>query len=351
MRYPAPLKPGATIAISAISSGVDAPLHPRLDKILQQLRERGFNIIEGANLRNNTGYVSASSKARAEEFMAFATDPEIAAIIPPYGGELAIEILPLIDFDKLTSLPPKWIVGYSDISTLTTAITTRCNWATVHSACLMELLSEQPDPLTNATLSHLEQEEMANFTQLASHHYQNYFPDWQKNPYCVFDLQQPTQWQNLKTNSLQIGTQTIMRGRLIGGCLDTLVHLFGTPYFDLEAFKKQYQSDGVILYLENVELSLMSLKRALCSMEFKQVFTGLNGLILGRSSGPADPKGAVNYQQIIGDFFKDKDFPVIFDADIGHFPPNMTLVNGSLANVSLSPESGNGGTVIQSLVP
>lgn len=41
-RYPAPLRPGARIKVTAPSSSVDAPLHPRLDLVLHHLRSSGW---------------------------------------------------------------------------------------------------------------------------------------------------------------------------------------------------------------------------------------------------------------------------------------------------------------------
>jgi hypothetical protein len=41
------------------------------------------------------------------------------------------------------------------------------------------------------------------------------------------------------------------------------------------------------------------------------------------------------------------DVPVLYDIDFGHVPPQMALVNGALATVSLA---GTAGTLVQSLV-
>lgn len=97
MEYPAPLLPGSRIALTAISSGVPEPIHPRLDGVIADLRQRGFDVVEGECLRSNHHHVSASPKARVVEFMRFALDDSIDAIAPPWGGELTMELLPLLD--------------------------------------------------------------------------------------------------------------------------------------------------------------------------------------------------------------------------------------------------------------
>lgn len=42
-------------------------------------------------------------------------------------------------------------------------------------------------------------------------------------------------------------------GRLIGGCVETLCNLAGTPYGDVTAFGRQHADDGLIVYLEASE--------------------------------------------------------------------------------------------------
>ncbi len=345
IRYPSPLKVGDTVAVTAFSSGVDKELWPRLDHILGQLRRNGFNIIEGSCLRSNHGYVSAPPQQRADELMSFICDNRVAAVAAPYGGELATELLPLLNFRQIQQARPKWLFGYSDISTLTCAITCSTGLATVHSACLMELLDEQQDPLTQGTFASMAVAEGQSFVQSSSSHYQSKNPNWVEEPYCTFNLDTPTQWQCLYPEDT---TQISISGRLFGGCLDTLANLFATPFVDFEAFKSRFPEQGVLLYLENVEMSPMALKRALLAMDFRKVFNNINGLVLGRNCGPSDGKGMLTYHQVITEFFRDKGFPVVIDADISHKPPNMALINGAFAELNLVDGKA---TISQTLLP
>ncbi|KON88005.1 hypothetical protein AF332_15025 [Sporosarcina globispora] len=50
-----------------------------------------------------------------------------------------MEVLPLIDWDRFKELPPKWILGYSDISTLSFTYTTITGNASAHGTNLSEL--------------------------------------------------------------------------------------------------------------------------------------------------------------------------------------------------------------------
>lgn len=59
-------------------------------------------------------------------------DPNIRCVIPPWGGETAIDLVDLLDWDALAAAEPTWLVGFSDLATILLPITTRLGWATIH---------------------------------------------------------------------------------------------------------------------------------------------------------------------------------------------------------------------------
>ena len=146
MKYPKPLQQGSTVAITAFSSGIAKKHDARFRVVRENLESRGFNVIVGKCLYGQTKHVSAPAQQRADELMSFLMDDEIDAIYPPWGGELAIELLPLIDFAKLQTAKPKWILGFSDISTIAAVFASKLRWATAHCSNLMDLTSEANDP-------------------------------------------------------------------------------------------------------------------------------------------------------------------------------------------------------------
>ena len=152
-RYPAPLQPGSRIAVMATSSGVRAELHPRLDIVLAHLRAQGFEVEEGRCLRSEQHSASAPAPVRAAELQQLLLRDDVDALIPPWGGELAIELLDRLDWTALQRARPKWLLGYSDNSTLLLPITLRLGWATVHGPGLMDLVPGQSDPLTRNAMS------------------------------------------------------------------------------------------------------------------------------------------------------------------------------------------------------
>ncbi|OWY38102.1 LD-carboxypeptidase [Xenophilus sp. AP218F] len=315
IRFPSPLRPGDRVAVTAFSSGVPKPLHDQLDRALDRLRGLGLEVVEGECLRGEEQDASAPAARRLAELKRFLFDPGIRAILPPWGGERAIELLAGLDFDALSGLEPKWLAGFSDVSTLAAPLTLRAGWATLHGPNLFDLGNPERE-FGVAALLHSWRcglpPEQASFSE---------FWRWD----C------PGERYHAQLRVLDAATARI-RGRLIGGCLDTLSRLQGTPYFDLSAFKAQ----PAILYLENCEMNPCELLRALSGLRLAGVLDGLAGLVLGRSSGPdASGDNALSYAQALEFALAGLPYPVIIDADIGHLPPQWTLLNGAWAELEV----------------
>jgi len=331
--YPAPLQAGSRVFVTAPSSGVAPPHHARLDHVLDTLRARGWVVEEGRCLRSEHQNASAPADERAAEWMAALLRDDIAAVLPPWGGELAIELLPRLDWAALAQARPKWIMGFSDLSTLCVPISLRLGWATAHGLNLMDLCAAQQDALSAAAQQPLTLPAGAAFAQQASTHWQRQWLDFVTHPLAGFQLTEPTAWRALNRAD---GEAVQCSGRLIGGCLDTLVHLVGTPFAPLAAWRQRWAEtgDGVLLYLENCEMSPTALVRALTQLRLAGWLDGLAGLLLGRSSAP-EPTGPddLRYEQALRQTLGDLPCPVLFDLDIGHRPPQMTLVNGARAEL------------------
>jgi muramoyltetrapeptide carboxypeptidase len=338
LRFPRPLKAGSRVVVTAPSSGVEPPLHPRLELCLQSLRHRGWVVEEGQCLRDEVDGASASAELRAAELQATLMRDDVDALIPPWGGELAIEVLERLDWAALAHARPKWVLGYSDTSTWMLALTLRLGWATAHGPCLMDLVPGQ-----DQALAALEQAPGAVWTQAQSQAWQKQWSDFAAEPASTYRLTEPTQWRSLHGRDAER-----MQGRLIGGCIDTLVHTAGTAFGDVARFTQQHRDDGVLLYLENAEGSSGDWVRAWHRLRFSGWTEGLAGVLIGRNAVADSPNPhALHWTEALRNTAGALPCPVLLDVDIGHVPPQLLLVNGARATVAWS--QAGGGQITQQL--
>ena len=76
-------------------------------------------------------------------------------------------------------------------------------------------------------------------------------------------------------------------------------------------------------------------------MDLWTMFDGNAGLLLGRSAAPepADA-GHLTYVEALRSALAGLPCPVLHDVDIGHHPPQFTLINGALARVRFEHGAG-----------
>ncbi|HYK75048.1 MAG TPA: S66 peptidase family protein [Pseudoneobacillus sp.] len=329
IKYPF-LKEGATIGVTASSSGVPVGLHEMFKYSCERMISKGFPIICGETIWTQEKAKSASAQKRADEFNNMMMNDEIDMIMNPWGGELLIEILEYLDFQKIAE---KWVLGYSDTSLLLLAITLNTGIATAHGTNFVDLRGEYSDETTAKWQSVLSTKPGETVLQHSSKNFQK---EWQhSNPSpCVFHLTEKTQWKVVSSNKVQI------QGRLLGGCIDIIRHLIGTPYGNVQEFRDKFIKDEpIIWYLENCELNTTDLRRSLIQMKLAGWFTNCAGIMFGRS-GVNKPVENYSLEDVYKDFAAELQIPIVYDIDCGHLPPQMTFINGSYAEVHV--EDGKG---------
>ena len=324
MKYPKLLKKDDVIGICAPSGGATGGnLSTRLDNAINNIKALGYDVIETASVRNSVKCVSADSKTRADEFMSLYENPVVAVILPPWGGEFLMDILPLLDFNKLSALPPKWICGYSDVTTLTFALTLNSDIATVHGSNLMNMgfvRIHDADKRAFEVMSNCEVIQSSWDTWGG-------FTDWNDFSKEVYSLDKPSLWKSLHGEA-----RLSFDGMMIGGCIDTLCKLLGTRFAPVESFLDKYKQSGFIWTLESCEMAAPDIYRTLWQMCECGWFNYCNGLIIGRPDGYKD-KHEFTLIDALKQSVGDLSIPVIYDADIGHVPPQMQIVNGAIGEV------------------
>lgn len=332
--YPRPLQQGDIIGITAPSAGVAKDLEPRLQFCLEKLESLGYKYRLGKCLLSDS-IVSAPARARAEELMQMLLDDSIAAVIPPWGGELLIDILPLLDFRKLSGRQqPKWVVGYSDISTFLLPYTLLTRTATLNGSNLLEC----PIQPTDETLAYWNDVVTlppgSSFVQHSASLYQKEDVDWAKNPYATsFEKTETVAWKCLGHED-DSSYETVFSGRLFGGTLDVIGILAGTAYGDLDSFARLYAREGLIFYLDNCDFNSAQYCRMLHHIRNAGWLKNVNGVLAGRTAGKTVQDFSL--RDALLDVMGDLSIPVIYDMDIGHLPPQLIMINGALATVRFS---------------
>ncbi|ARF68663.1 LD-carboxypeptidase [Paenibacillus larvae subsp. pulvifaciens] len=329
INYPL-LKKGATIGVTAPSSGLNAELHNMFKQCCESMEKKGYQVVCGETVWTQEKAKSASAKKRANEFIGMMQDENIDIIIPPWGGELLIEILEEIDFEKINK---KWVLGYSDTSVLLLAITLNTGIATAHGTNLVDLRGEYSDDTTAMWQSVLSTKTGASITQHSSDKYQKEWKHHDPSP-CVYHLTEDTNWKTISAKNVKI------KGRLLGGCIDVIRHLIGTPFGRVQDFRKKHaDNEPLIWYLENCELTTVDLRRSLVQMKLAGWFDHCSGILFGRSAANR-PIENYTVEDVYRELSHELNIPIIYDVDCGHVPPQITFINGAFAEVEVKDNKG-----------
>lgn len=314
MIYPEFLKNNDTIGICAPSQGTGGRL-PDLEKSLSVLHSHGFKTKETASVRSIQAPCSTSAEERGKELNSLFLDPEIKMIMCAAGGDFMDEMIPCADFDLMRK-NPKWLSGASDPTSILYPYTVLYDVATLYGVNAINYNIAPWPVYLEDSLSIIKGRVPIQKSSKRRLSKPPFMTDDQ-----TFDID--SQW---KSTAAQIN----VKGRCIGGCMDSLKDLIGTKYDGTLSFLHKYREDGVIWYLDNFSLSADSFYRTLLQMRYAGWLDTCHAAIIGRVCFPSTDTG-MSYEDAI--HLALKDIPVLYEADIGHTVPCMTMINGALMHL------------------
>lgn len=333
MKYPEFLSKGGRIGFIAPSFGCTTePYLSRFQKTLKRLQKKGYQTVLGPNCfaAEGVGKSNTPEKCGAEINQFFLEDLS-DVIISCGGGETMCEDLPFVDFEAVKEAPPKWYMGFSDNTNLTFTLPTLCDTAAIYGPCAGSFGTKPMEIYAKDALKLLRGKKL----EVTS------YKKWEKeskreNPYAPGNYTEP-----LKIRLIPEGSKTVnFSGRLIGGCLDCIVTLCGTPYDKAKEFAQRYQEDGIIWFLEACDLNPMGIRRALWQLKQAGWFQHVKGFLIGRSLHYDDEILGVDRITAYTSVLEELGVPMILDADLGHLPPSMPLISGAMADVTASKGKG-----------
>lgn len=324
------LRQGATIGVTASSYGVSPQAVEGFNEACSRMKERGYQVVCGDTVFKQDKAKSSSGQERGLEFNRMMGDDAIDLIIPPWGGELLIEMLEFIDFEQVRD---KWILGFSDISLLLLVITLRTGIATAHGPSLGDLRGKVSDDTTAMWQTVMSTEAGGSVVQHSSKKYHKHVEGAEPSP-SGFHLHTPTVWKTVS------GGEVALKGRLLGGCVEIIRHIIGTPFGDVRNFQdKLIHNEPILWYLENCNLDTADLRRSLVQMKLAGWFQNCSGIMFGRSG---TNKTMENYmiEDVYQELSEELGLPIVYDLDFGHVPPQLTLINGAWAEVKVADGAG-----------
>jgi muramoyltetrapeptide carboxypeptidase LdcA involved in peptidoglycan recycling len=315
------LESGDTIGIISPSWGGAGFFPHRVELGVKALESLGFRVKIAPHALNHKGAVSDTAENRVEDMHAMFADSQVKAIVAAIGGDHSCHLLPLLDFDLIRQ-NPKIFMGFSDITVLNVALWAKTGLMTFNGPALLTDFAEYPrmfDYTVSAFQQTLCQTQPAGQIEPAQE-WTDELLDWGEKR----DLERPRTvqaspgWVWLKAGKAE--------GILLGGCLGSLDHLRGTPYWpDWEdaVFFWEFGEDKPPP--ERVDSVLMD-------YENMGIFDQIAGMIVGRPYQYSDAQKQA-LRTVILERTKRYNFPIISDMDFGHTSPQFILPLGCHARI------------------
>lgn len=322
---PPGLNPGDTIGFFSPSSAATAWAPNRFARAKAYLAAQGFELKAGSLTGEQDHWRSGSIAARADELNALIRDPQVRAIMSVIGGSNSNSLLPYLDFDALKR-DPKIVIGYSDVTALLLGIHAQTGLVTFYGPALVASFGEL-SPLVDETLVGFLSVCMAGGASLP--HRLPTPTQWTEER---IDWEHQTRAKQCWPNRLiSVGTGRV-RGRLIGGNLNTLAGIWGSPY--MPSIKR-----GDILLLEDSLKTAETVERSFAHLKLCGVFERIGALVLGKHE-LFDSEGSCRRPlDILLEVVGEPTFPILAEYDCAHTHPMLTLPLGIEAELDLDAQS------------
>ncbi|MHC0066914.1 S66 peptidase family protein [Nostoc sp. UIC 10890] len=286
---PPPLKPGDLLRVIAPSGALRE--FEAFERSIEIWRSRGYKLEISPQIDDKWGYLAGTDETRRQQLAAAWQDPDCRGILCARGGFGSTRILE--NWNWLNSAPPKWLIGFSDITALLWSLYT-AGISGVHGP-VMTTLADESDWSIQRLLDWVEG---GSFTPLKG---------------CG--------WGG-----------GVVNGTLLPGNLTVATHLLGTPILP--------HLDGVILAFEDVTEAPYRIDRMLTQWRLSGALSKVCGIALGGftrcEAPPTVPSFSV--EEVLRDRLGDLGIPIVSDLPFGHDSPNAALPVG--VEVTLDGDAG-----------
>jgi muramoyltetrapeptide carboxypeptidase len=285
---PARVQPGDIIRVIAPSGPVPREGFARGIEILG----KRYRVRHHDGIFEREGFLAGSDERRTEELRGALSDPDARAIVIARGGYGSTRILSFID-PQLLRAHPVPIVGFSDGTALLGWAASRAEVTAIHGPVVTQL----------STLTTSDQEALFRL------------------------LEDPA--PGLLLAELTALVPGRVQGRLLGGNLEVLSRLLGTPYLPDMA--------GAILFIEDLGERPYRVDRLITHLDAAGVFSAVSGVIVGEFSGCVEPEATRAQSPTVGEVIEERlgrlAIPVAIGAPFGHGLRNVALPYGAMVEL------------------
>lgn len=267
-----------------------------IDGASARLRAWGFAVSEGKHARSSWGRFAGTDEERLSDLIEAINDPTVDIILCARGGYGLQRII-----DRVPAIT-KPIIGFSDITALH-QLSAFSDQSSVHGIMCKHIatLPEDSEPLV--ALRQLLAGEAVEYR-------------WAAHP-----LNNPGH----------------AYAPIVGGNLSVLYGLQGTP-FSLQ--QSVFSIQKPILLIEDIGERHYHIDRMMRNLRMSGVLAHLSGLVVGQFSDcEDDPLMQQSVYETIKEVVADYDYPVLFNAPIGHVAHNVPLWLNRHATIDSNSES------------
>lgn len=302
---PPALQPGDTVAVAALSSGLEAETVEAYERGVAELEALGFKVRAGSlvDVEKSWWWAAARPAEVARELNGLFADPEVRAIWALTGGRFTLSYLDALDYDAIAA-NPKLLIGMSDISATLLAIHSRTGLVTLHGENFLEGVGDW-----NA----MSEGDRARLVDIYRRVLTSSAP--------AGALPSFLEWETWRWGRAE--------GPLLGGLLHQFLRIQATPWaFAPERF------DGAILFLEDLSTQTLNVWHDLQVLRHGGVLDRIAGLLIGPiQTIEIAPYAPQTLREVVLDVLGDRDIPVIGNVDFGHAGPNLPLPLGVRAAI------------------
>lgn len=283
------LKAGDKIAL--ISPSYFTPME-NVEKTADVLRNWGFEPVIGPNVGKVVdGRYAGTIAERVSDLRWALNDPEIKAIICNRGGYGTIQLIDQLSLKELAA-NPKWLVGFSDISTLH-GLLTRAGVMSIHGT-MSSFLAKGGEDMTSILMRDLLLGRVPRY-ELPAHE------------------------QNITGRA---------HGVLVGGNICTFVPNLNTQA-DATAGR------DLILFIEEVEESMHNIDRQFNILRMNGVLSRCKGIILGEFTECGSEFTYGSVEAMLRSYLKEYNIPLLCGFPGGHGDINLPLVMGAPVTIDV----------------